>query len=404
MNKLSEKNRIFSTSLKNDAVSDFFPDKIVYLFMTKDILKSATLCLVIIAIFSCHKNTTAVATRSFYMGVTPWPADFTNAELDTAYAFINDHCDIVSQHFDDGIPYSEALNNLPMPSIFAQDVQSRKLKTPAGKKILLSVSALNLTRKAKADYYSNELIPDSTRTFWKQIAFNDPKTVTAYINYISFLIDQMQPDFVNYGVESNNALWDSAQFVTYKSFLSQVYGQLRTKYPSLPFFISFMVDESSQGLEYAKQLLPYTDYIGLSAYPYVTVSSSGSGNTDPSLFPAGYFERFINLDQRKPFLFAETGYIAEDLNLPSLPLNKHGTSSWQQAYLQIICNLCNSRQARMLIWFCSKDYDAGDSTLRALGKYNDIFGIWQNIGLKDKTGAGRPAYHNWLNWMAMKKN
>ena len=42
------------------------------------------------------------------MGVTPWPADFTSAEIDSAYQFINHHCDIVSHHFDEGIPYEDA--------------------------------------------------------------------------------------------------------------------------------------------------------------------------------------------------------------------------------------------------------------------------------------------------------
>jgi exo-beta-1,3-glucanase (GH17 family) len=163
------------------------------------------------------------------------------------------------------------------------------------------------------------------------------------------------------------------------------------------------VDETSLGYGYASELLPYTDYVALSAYPYVTVSSSANGNTNPSLFPAGYFEKWIALDNSKPFLFAETGYIAENVLIPSLSLNKTGTPAWQQAYLEMICNLCKSNHAKMLIWFCSKDYDAGDSTLRALGQYSDVFGIWQNIGFKDRTGAVRPSYQSWTKWMALPK-
>jgi len=361
--------------------------------------------LLISLIASCQKNNPVViASRNFYMGCTPWPADFTNAELDTAYAFINDHCDIVSHHFDDGIPYNEAFNNLPMPTNLVQDVQTRKTKTATGKKILLSVAALDLSRKAKAAYYSKDTASSSTINYWQQIPFNDPRMVTAYINYISYLIDQLNPSFVNYGVESNSLAWDNATFSLYKDFLRQVYAQLKTKYPSLPFFVSFMVDESSQGFANATQLLPYTDYVGLSAYPYVAISSSGNGNTDPSLFPAGYFERYINMDNGKPFLFAETGYLAENLSIPSLQLNKQGTAAWQQAYLQMVCNLCNKYNGKMLIWFCSKDYDAGDSTLKSLGLYTDVFGIWQDIGFKTSTGAARPSYQTWLQWMAIKNS
>ncbi len=362
----------------------------------------------VISVFSnCKKAdpiTNSTNTRSFYLGVTPWPADFTAAELDTAYNFINQHCDIVSHHFDDGIPYNEAYGQQPMPTALQQEVQMRKSKTAAGKKILLSVAPLNLSRKQKADYYLNVTVTDSIKNYWLAQPVNSLQVVNAYINYISYLIDQFNPNYVNYAVESNSLAWDPNAFAAYKDFLSQVYPRLKTKYPGIPFFASFMVDESAAGLANASQLLPYSDYIGLSAYPYITVSSSNNGNTDPALFPAGYFERFINLDTGKPFLFAETGYIAKNLSIPNLQINKQGTSSWQNAYLDQICKLTNAHKGVMLIWFCSKDYDAGNVTLQSLGLYTDIFGLWQDIGLKDATGAIRPAYQTWLQWMAITKN
>src|SRR6476661_3234627 len=99
----------------------------------------------------CRKKHQPEETRPFYMGVTPWPADFTTEAVDEAYAFINNHCDFVSHHFDEGIPYEEAFNHLGWPNDLVTNVATRKQKTGQGKKILLSVSALNLTRKEKAD-------------------------------------------------------------------------------------------------------------------------------------------------------------------------------------------------------------------------------------------------------------
>lgn len=344
-----------------------------------------------------------MVTRSFYMGVTPWPGNFTVAEVDTAYQFINDHCDIVSQHFDDGVPYEEFYHHQSLPPVFLQEMQTRKIKTAAGKKVFLSVAALNLSRKERAGYYSHSPVTDSIKNYWKQLPVNDARVVTAYTNYISWLIDQLQPVYINYGVESNAALWDAGQFILYKDFLRQVYQQLKTKYPALPFFVSFMVDESGQGLANARQLLAYTDFIGLSAYPYAGVSSSANGNTDPALFPAGYFDNFINLDATKPLAFAETGYIAQDLQIPSFSLSKTGTADWQNKYLEKICQICNDHKARLLIWFCSKDYDAGDAYLQSVGLYQDLFGLWQDTGLKDEAGNTRPAYQTWLQWMQRKK-
>ena len=355
-------------------------------------------------IISCNKKTEdTAATRSFYMGVTPWPADFTAQEVDNAYSFINDHCDIVSYHFDDGVPYDEALQNNPFPSKFLQEAQTRKTKTFPGKKIFLSVAALNLSRSEKADYYDSNNVPDSIKNYWKKLPFDDSKVVKAYINYISWLIDTFNPVYVNYGVESNLETWNPPQFILYKNFLSQVYIQLKTKYPAIPFFISFMVTETASGYNYASQLLPYTDFIGLSAYPYVIVSSSANGNTDPANFPADYFTKFINLDSSKPIAFAETGYIAQDLVIPAISLNKQGTEKWQKDYLELICKLCNQQRAKLLIWFCHKDYDAGIATLKSAGLYQYLFDFWRDTGLEDETGRERPSYQSWLTWVNKKK-
>jgi hypothetical protein len=147
----------------------------------------------------------------------------------------------------------------------------------------------------------------------------------------------------------------------------------------------------------------YTDLIGLSAYPYITVSSSASGNTDPKNFPSNYFEKFTNLSSSKPLAFAETGYIAEDLVIPSFSLNKQGNAGWQKDYLEMVLKFCNDKKAKLFIWFCSKDYDAGSNTLRSLNLYQDLFGLWEDTGLKDENGNERPAYTSWLQWMSKSK-
>ncbi len=358
-----------------------------------------TCCTIFLLAPACKKSAGTPETRAFYMGVTPWPADFTVNEVDSAYRFINEHCDIVSHHFDDGIPYEEAYYNMPMPAGLQQDVQTRKTKTAAGKKVFLSVSALSLTRVIKSEYYQNVPVSDSIKNYWRQLAFDDNKVVTAYMNYISWLIGQFQPVYVNFGVESNAAGWNATQFVQYKNFIAAVYQQLKVKYASIPFFISFIVDESNEGFNYAGQLTAYTDLLGLSAYPYVTVSSSAGGNTNPALFPTGYFDKFINLSPGKPLAFAETGYIAENLVIPSYSLNKQGNEEWQKNYLEMVLKLCNDKKAKLFIWFCHKDYDAGNNTLRTLGLYQDLFGLWEDTGLKDELGRQREAYKTWVAWM-----
>ncbi len=352
----------------------------------------------------CKKNTTAEATRSFYMGVTPWPADFTDAELNASYNFINNNCDIVSHHFDEGIPYEEAFHNSNWPAGLIAEVNTRKTKTSAGKKILLSSSALSLTRKSKAPYSRfSETVATDVKNRWEVMPVNNDSVVTAYVNYIVYLAETLQPTFINFGVESNEASWSSADFALYKDFISKVYQRLKVIYPGLPLMVSFMVTELPSSLSLANQLMPYTDYIALSAYPYTHVSSSASGNTNPALFPSDFFTRFIQLDTNKPFCFAETGYIAEDLVIPVFSLNKQGNAAWQNDYLQLICNLTNERRGKFIIWFCQKDYDAANNTLRSLGVYQDLYGLWEDTGLVDENNNKRPSYNTWLGWQQRRK-
>lgn len=357
------------------------------------------MAILLLLMVACKKGKTTIQERSFYMGVTPWSADFTVADVDTSYSFINNYCDIISNHFDEGIPYEEAVKNAAAPIALQDDINYRLLKTSSSKKVFLSVSALNLTRKEKSDYYSKSIVTDSIKNYWKQLDFDHPKIITAYINYISWLIDAFKPIYINFGVESNNPFWDPTAFIHYTNFISNVYTQLKAKYPGIPLMVSFMVDENAGSLINAKKLLPYTDFLALSAYPYVTVSSSATGNTNPDLFPPGLFENFIQLDASKPLAFAETGYIAEPLSIPAYSLQKDGKEEWQDSYLKKVLELCQSHKAKFLIWFCSKDYDAAVVRMKQLGIYQDLFGFWKDTGLKDENGRERKAMRRWVEWV-----
>ena len=177
----------------------------------------------------------------------------------------------------------------------------------------------------------------------------------------------------------------------------------KVKYPNIPFFLSFIVDESNEGFNYASQLIQFSDFVGLSAYSYISISSSQNGNTNPENFPANYFEKFIALDLNKPIAFAETAYIAENLVIPYYNLNKQGNENWQKLYLEKVLELCNSKRAKLFIWFCPKDYDALITTFQNQG-VNDvetvnILKLWRDTGLIDENGNSRASYYSWLAWM-----
>lgn len=363
----------------------------------KSILKHIILLtLVVLAFTTCaKKNDTKV--RSFYMGTTPWPADFTAADVDTAYRFLNEHCDIISQHFDDGIPYEEILSGTPWPDKMWIDINFRASRS-IGKNVLLSISALDLTRKAKADYYQASTQDASIKAIWKNRAFDDSLVILTYIKYVEELIRKFKPVMLNYAVESNLLTWEPDAFNRYKKFLSAVYSKLKSNHPELPIFLSVMVDESNAALQNAAALMNWTDYLAFSSYPYLTVSSSNGGNTNPDLFPANYYNRFIDIAPNKPLAFAETGYIAEDLILPTAGISKNGNVDWQKKYLQNVLELCERKNAVLFIWFCSKDYDNGIETIKNNGLYQELFSFWRDIGFYDQLGQKRPSLSLWDDW------
>lgn len=375
--------------------------------------KSIHNLIVLVTVFlviSCVKEEPVgdeVGTRTFFMGNTPWPGDLTIAEVDKTYEFINEHCDIVSHHFDEGVPYEEAFNKTTMPRELLDNIHTRKTKTNSDKKVFLSVSALSISRISKAKYYETVATSQAVKDNWEQLPFDNANVAKAYVNYISYLVDQFNPIYVNYGVESNGQFWNPIEFIKYKQFLETVYSQLKDKYPNIPFFISFIVDESNVGFNFANQLMQCTDLIGLSAYPYVSISSSQDGSTNPDNFPINYFEKFIALDSNKPIAFAETAFIAENLVVPHYNLNKQGNENWQKMYLEKVLDLCNSKRAKLFIWFCPKDYDALITTFQNQGM-NDvetvsILKLWRDTGLIDENGNKRASYNSWIYWMNKKK-
>ncbi len=349
----------------------------------------------VLFIGSCKKESLPNQIRSFYMGVTPWPPDFTTKGYNLAYNFINDNCDMVSHHFDDGVPWEEAYNDLPMPQQLTDDLSRRIQKTNSSKKVLLSVAALKISRKERTGYYGKS--PNATYVNnWSGKHFNDTSVVTAYVKFITYLANQLGADYINFGVESNLGSWAAEEFGEYKQFLSMVYPRLKATFPNIPCFVSFMVSPDNRFLVNAKELEPYTDWITISAYPYSSFGSPVYGSSSPALIPDAFFQSYVDINSAKPFAVAETGYIAEDLNVTAL--NKEGTLQWQKDYVNYLFDFCQKNNAKFIIWFCAYDYDAALNTFYALGYTEELVLLWKDTGLIDEKMVQRPACQVWKQW------
>jgi hypothetical protein len=87
----------------------------------------------------------ASSTRSFFLGFTPFPHDISQNAIDYVYARLAANADIVAHHFDEGVPWSEALAGTAYDQIILDDWDQRRSNTPDGHKIYVAITPINWT-------------------------------------------------------------------------------------------------------------------------------------------------------------------------------------------------------------------------------------------------------------------
>ena len=88
--------------------------------------------------------------RPFYMGFTPWPYDATLDAVNTTYARIQQHGDMIVHQLMQGIPWEAAYNQTPYPASVEGDIQSRLAQTRPDSAVFLAVDSLNALRTGLA--------------------------------------------------------------------------------------------------------------------------------------------------------------------------------------------------------------------------------------------------------------
>jgi len=343
----------------------------------------------------------APPTRSFHLGLTPWPPDFTAEGVDEAYRLIAEHCDLICHHLDDGIPWPEALAGTPYPPQVEQNLRDRVARTPPGHKVYLAVTPLNMDRRSLAGYWSdksNGERPDP----WKEKAFDDPDVIAAYIAFCRDLIRRFHPDYMAYGIEVDADLKaEDPAFPQFVTLVREVYTTLKAENPELPLFLTFTIGGFGRSLEQQRTvdepLLPYTDYIAVSTYPF-WAPSAGRTDGNPSTLPADWFRQKTAIAPEKPFAVAETGFIAEDLVLKTLGVDIKGTPEWQAQYVEFLLRSVQDLNGQFVVWFCGRDYDQGWEKIAALG-LPEFFKTWRDTGFVDGADHPRPALEVWDAWL-----
>lgn len=349
---------------------------------------------------------TQIVPRSFHLGFTPFPHAYTVAAVEAAYDVISNDADMVVQHLDDGIPWAEALDNADNGTTYRDtyaanlvgDLDYKFQHNPAGHALYLAVTPLDMMREGLALHRgdsSNEALTPP----WDGYDLDDPLVIRAYIQHCMNMIDHFDPDFFVYAIEANilaahDKLNGTNKWSDFVTLAGSVYSALKARHPDLPVSLSLQVgffhaDVSEQTAAIA-QILPYTDSVAISAYPFTDIP-------DPADLPADYFSRLTDLAPSKPVVIAETAWPAEDLE----DVNNPGTiiaaedPQRQQKYIRFLIDEMDRLNGRFLVLFCTRDYDDFWESDLKNDSNAQLIRTWRDTGLYDGAGNPRPALDIW---------
>jgi hypothetical protein len=338
-------------------------------------------------------------TSAFYMGFTPFPYDITSEAVEYTYQFLSEHTDIIAHHFDSGVPWPEAYNKKEYHQKVQDNINTRILHKKGFQETYLALTPLNGYRTNIAGYWA-ERENQPQKENWENITFTDPRTATAYINFCENMILTFEPKFMAYGIEVNMLADTNPEiFPDYVEFTKQVYTSLKEKHPELSIFLTFQIDyyygNPETQIPAVKDLLPYTDILAVSTYPFTRYP-------DPGQIPEDHFSTFASLADEKPFAVAETGFPSDSIRINEV-FSVTGTPEWQREYAEFLLTECQLLEAEFIVWFCPIDYDATWNYLIDYG-IDPIFKLWIDTGVLDERLEEKPVLELWDNWLNNENN
>ncbi len=129
-----------------------------------------------------HHNESQPEIRHFLMGFTPFPYEISQQAVDNTYQNIIRDGDMVLAHFDNGILWNEALNDLPFPGNVQYEINQIVTRIPPDHKIFLTTTPNHTDRETLAHYWNDNRTQQNLPSPWNTYSFNHPDVITAYIN------------------------------------------------------------------------------------------------------------------------------------------------------------------------------------------------------------------------------
>ena len=338
-------------------------------------------------------------TRSFNMGFTPWLYEASLDAIDVTYSRLTTHGDIIKHQFLGGIPWQAALDQTDYHQNVENEITGRLDNTPSGTKVFLAIDSINTGRDSLApNWEETDNLPLSGE--WATRNWSSPEVIQAYLNFSIDLINRFQPTHFEYGTEASELILKNPMgYVEFVIFAQAIHTSLSALFPELKLMTSVAlkspgsVDMQLIELSYG-QLMPYTDVLGISLYPYVFYDHNDRG--DPQNLPNDWLSQIGTIAGSKPMAISETGWIGEDLDIPEFLYTETSDSDKQNAFAIEVLQAAEDMQMELVIWWTVSDFD----TLwnNELGQ-DSVAKIWKDIGLYDENQMMRPALQTWDIWL-----
>ena len=168
---------------------------------------------------------------------------------------------------DHNIPWESWINGAELPLNFTNTVKDKMNRKPSGSKLLLSISFLNSGR--------SDIMEDFNGNKPSYSSLSDSVIEEAYFKHVSYLVDELDPAYLVYSIESNDlflktpSLWEG-----FRMLMDNIGDRLKSKYPNLPMAESITLHnwyQSSTDPDYLAEIEKIAngrDFAAISFYPF----------------------------------------------------------------------------------------------------------------------------------------
>ncbi len=338
--------------------------------------------------------------RNFFMWFTTWPPWYSIEDVNRWYEFIKNNSDIVSYHFDNWIPWIEALNWDEYSQHLKNDWNYKKSNTPDTHKLFISITPINFERSDLAWYWwKSEGMP--LPSSWQGKKFNDSDVKKAFLTYARDIIEYFNPDYLALGIESNMIIVNNPENrEAYKELHKYVYSELKKDYSDLPIFntVSIMplnsvkkeIDANYNLKEVNDLCYNHCDLIWISAYPYWW-----------DYWPAwkedqlkdSYFDVLEKLN--KKIAISETWVPSRDFS--TLWIDFKFNEAYQKKYIEILLKNAKEKDFEFVIIWTGIDFDKLIEVIPDW-QIKEIAKIWLYTWLETYSWKKKSAYYIWKNY------